>query len=54
MNQREESQYSIEQRINQDEQPSTGRQVVVAFAFLGVIVGLPSLIGWLGKNIKIK
>ena len=54
MNRQEEEQYSIEQRINQDEQPSTEYQVLMAFAFLGFIVGLPSMIDWLGKNIKIK
>ena len=50
MNQREEEQYSVQQRISQEEPaPSRLVQIIVAFAFIGFIVGLPTIIDRLGK-----
>ena len=51
MNRREEEeQYSVQQRISQEEPaPSLLVQIVAAFAFIGFIVGLPTIIDRLGK-----
>lgn len=46
----EEEQYSVQQRIGQEEPaPSLLVQIVATVAFIGFIVGLPVMIDRLGK-----
>ena len=50
MNNREEEQYSVQQRIGQEDQaPKPIVQILLVFAFIGFIVGLPAAIDRLGK-----
>jgi hypothetical protein len=42
MNRREEYEYPVQRRVNQ-EQPSTGKQVIFALAFLGFIIAIPTI-----------
>lgn len=45
-----EEQYPVRQRVNQGQpQPSTALQVAAVFAFLGFLIGLPTIIDRLGK-----
>lgn len=50
MNRREDDQYSIEQRISQEEpEPGTLTQIIATLAFVGFIVALPTIIVRLSK-----
>jgi len=49
MNNREEE-YPVQQRIGQeDQEPKPIVKILIAFAFIGFIVGLPTVIDRLGK-----
>jgi hypothetical protein len=46
----EEEPLRIEHRIQQEEPPSPGKQAIIVIVFIGFIIGLPSIIDWLGKS----
>jgi hypothetical protein len=50
MGPREEESLRIEQRIQQEEPPSPGKQAIITLLFIGFIIGLPSIIDWIGKS----
>lgn len=49
MNRREDEQHSIQQRIAQEQPAPSLIQMIVVFAFIAFIVGLPTIIDRLGK-----
>jgi len=55
MGPREEEQYPVQQGISQEEPPpSSGRQVLIGVVGITFLLGIPAIIDWLGKNVKIK
>lgn len=50
MNEREENQYPSQPMISQEEpEPSRLKQFLLAFAFIGFIIALPTIIDKVGK-----
>jgi len=50
LNRREEEQYPIQQRIDQGQtKPSPLVQIIAAFAFIGFIIAIPTIVDKLGK-----
>jgi hypothetical protein len=48
MHQREENEYPVQQKISQ-EQPSRGKQIIAALAFIGFIIAIPTIVDRFGK-----